>query len=49
MEGFMCYAEKNQKLKGNFENHTRTKRLLLSNKKEQITDVCKTMGDSQKH
>lgn len=46
--GFIFYAEKNQKLKDNFEKpHNR--RFPHCNKKEHITDICKTVDDPQKH
>lgn len=47
MGAFIYYAEKNRKLKNNFENHTRTM-YGLSNEKQQITDTYKFMDDFQK-
>lgn len=38
MGAFICYAETNQKLKNNFEKHTRAT-YGLSNEKQQITDA----------
>lgn len=41
MEGFMCYAEKNQKLKGNSENHTRTRDFYSAIKKNKLLMCAK--------
>lgn len=36
MEGFIFYAEKNQKLKDNFENHSRTIDFYLAIKRSKL-------------
>lgn len=37
MGAFICHAEKNQKLKDNFENHTRTTYGLSNEKQQSLT------------
>lgn len=46
---FLFYIEKNQNLKDNFGNHTRTTDFYSAIKRNKLLIMCKPMADSQKH
>lgn len=46
---FLFYVEKNQNLKDNFGNHTRTADFYSAIKRNQLLIMCKPVADSGKH